>query len=207
MLHKSAINGAWEEKGVIGMRIEIEGKKICVLWRNSPVLETTFKTEEADGGVSLILKENGLRYQGSDKDYAEIKSIEYKDGKLKVTEFFPITGISEEMLEPTENTRFGSYVFADKRLYKALSGTWIDENGYFTLTFKDNKAECDGKKAEIRLLVPKSDPGSPLCRIVDSDPSKDYLFGLINLTFDGERVRATIPVCDAPSVELTMTKK
>lgn len=207
MSNKPALDGAWEEKGVIGTRVEIEGKKICVLWRNSPVLETTFKTRENDGEFTLIPKETGLRYQGSDKDYAEISSIIYKDGKITVKKFFPITGPSEEVLEPTENSRFGAYVFADKRLYKALSGKWTDENGYFTLTFKNDKAEHDGKTTTVRLLVPKASPDSQKCRLVDSDPSNDYLFGLIDLTFDGEHISGIVPVCDAPSIKITFTKK
>ena len=37
----SELSGAWEERGVIGTRIEIDGDDICVLWRNAPVLETS----------------------------------------------------------------------------------------------------------------------------------------------------------------------
>ena len=50
------LNGAYEEPYVIGSRIEIDGSKIIILWRASPVLETSFKIVEEDGRTELKLK-------------------------------------------------------------------------------------------------------------------------------------------------------
>ena len=57
------LDGAWEEKGVIGIRIEINGSHIVVLWRNSPVLDTKFQLVEGENEKELKLKKNGLRYE------------------------------------------------------------------------------------------------------------------------------------------------
>ena len=86
----SELTGAWEERGVIGDRVEIDGKRITVLWRNMPVLETKYKVEKSDGGYVLVLNETGLRYRSDASNYAELTRVFYKDGSLELTKFFPI---------------------------------------------------------------------------------------------------------------------
>ena len=115
------LNGAWEERGVIGTRIEIDGKNITVLWRNSPVLTTMFKLKDAEGGAELELKSNGLRYEGSKSDYATVTRIFYSEGRLIFEEHFPITGPSKTELTKTECSRFGNYTVCDNVL-KELQG-------------------------------------------------------------------------------------
>ena len=50
---RKALDGAWEERGVIGTRIEIKGDKLTVLWRSGVVLETKFKTERDGENIAL----------------------------------------------------------------------------------------------------------------------------------------------------------
>ncbi len=200
------LDGAWEERGVYGPRIEIAGKRLTVFWRNSPVLETTFTTAARDGATELIPKKRGLRYRNAVTDYAELTGLVFNDGALTVTEYFPITGESKTVLHRTENSRFGNYDFADER-FGELAGTWKDGNGYVTLVFKGGKLEINGRKVSVRLLKPKGDcsPYAAL-RIADSDASVSGWDGMSDFVYDHGVITARIDVCDAPSVTVTFTR-
>ena len=132
------LNGAWEEPGVIGTRIEISGSRLTVLWRNSPVLETKFSTKKQAGRTDLLPKSRGFRYKSAISDYAELKELYFEDGKLVLIEHFPITGDSETKLEKTDRSRYGDYTIADEALNE-LKGTWIDDHGFLPLVFELNK--------------------------------------------------------------------
>ena len=94
-MKKNYLNGAYEEEGVIGTRIEIDYPNILVLWRNSPVLKTNFKMK----GNVLVLGENELKYENSDSSYGTITSIILKDDKLEFKKNFPVTGESISVLK------------------------------------------------------------------------------------------------------------
>lgn len=197
----SELNGNWEERGVIGTRIEIAKGKICVLWRNSPVLETSFTVKKDSEKLILKLKDNSLRYKGDSKEYATVKEISYEGGKLTFVEVFPITGESSEVLEKTENSRYGNYKIVDDRILPLLNGKWKSDDGFSEFTFSRGKLTLRGQTIKIHALQYNSSFDSGEYKIVDDDPSKnDRIFDFINMKFSGGELTAVIPVCDAPSI-------
>lgn len=197
---KSDFDGAWEERGVIGTRIEIEGDRLTVLWRNGPVLETKFKVKKTDEGEELVLAHKGLRYENSDRDYAEVTGIVVKDGKMRFTEYFPISGKSESTLEKTERSRYGDVTIVDREVLPQLQGEWTDDGGYIRIVFSGDTAMYNGDKIKIHAVKSNSSYASGEYRIIDADPSKYEVFFLANMKFEGGVLSAVIPVCDAPSV-------
>ena len=163
----SELTGAWEEPGVIGTRVEIDGSSFTVLWRNAPVLETSYTAEERDGAVLIKLEKTGLRYRNDVKDYAEVTGVSVRDGKLELRKHFPITGESTETLSRTQNSRYGNYDIVDG-LLDAIQGEWKDENGFFTLKIEGNKLNLNERKTTVHML--SSRPTGEIF-IADSDPS------------------------------------
>ena len=204
MKKHSELNGAWEERGVIGTRIEIDSPRVTVLWRNAPVLTTTFREVESGDNTELVLKHSGLRYDTSASDYAEIKSLIYEDGKLNMTEFFPISGESVKTLEKTGNSRYGDFTIVDEVL-KELRGEWLDDGGTYPLKFSGNTLSFCGSKTKIHIL--RSNSGYPPdLRIVDENPACYGILDFTSLDYDGETITGRIMVCDAPSVRLVYKK-
>ena len=188
------LDGAWEEPGVVGTRIEISGRKLTVLWRSDPVLETTFSAEENDGMIVLSPKETDMRNRGDTRVYASVTGLSYSDGELTFTEMFPITGESRAILRKTENSRFGNYDVADDIL-KELQGTWKDKTGYFEFTVKKNVLDLNGHARKIHVLRPRS--GGTLV-IADDDPSVTEWDGFTRFEYYGDRVVTRMIVFDAP---------
>ncbi len=200
------IQGNWEERGVIGIRVEIIGDSLTVLWRGGPVLETRFKAEEGeDGALSLKLDKNGLRYKGAANDYATVTGITYRDEKLTFEEHFPITGPSVTVLSKTENNRYGNYEIRND-LIKGLEGTWTDGSGYNELVFKDDTMTVNGKKIRFVVLKPCWSANREYI-IRDADPSKELPYGLSAIRIEGDTLVSSILVCDAPSIPLTFRRK
>ena len=198
------LTGAWEVPGVIGTRIEIDGKKLTVLWRSSPVLETTYAAEQSDGCVELKLKKSGLRYAQSDSDYAEMRSIIYRDGALEITEYFPISGESRDTLKRTDNSRYGNYDIADDIL-REMQGTWRETEGRHEIVIKKDVMSFDGEKRRIHILKSRSSYGSPYI-IADHDPSVDEWHGMSRFEYVNGVLTTRIRVCDAPTIELYFKK-
>ncbi|MBR7071318.1 MAG: hypothetical protein IKI29_04060 [Clostridia bacterium] len=200
------LNGAWEERGVIGTRIEIDGNKLTVLWRSAPVLETTFRMAQKDGLLELKLKHNGLRYQNDVKNYATIRRIIFADGKLEVTQDFPISGESQEILQKTDRTRYGNYEIDDSILPQ-LQGTWKSNDGYFEITFHKDKMNFCGLVTRVHALKPKNiSNGAELYMIADQDSSVEGWHGFSRLQYYGGILTSTMFVCDAPSVQYIFKK-
>ena len=204
MKFKSQLNGAWEERGVFGTRIEIDAPHITVLWRSAPVLVTKFSTEECEDGVRLILKKRGLRYEGSYSDYAEMSDIVYKDGRLHIKEYFPITGDSTDILDRTENSRYGDYTVADHILGE-LEGEWAEPEGYFTLVFKKNTLSINDRKIDICVLEPNWNRG--VYKIANLDPAKREVGEFAQMDYCCGRLSALIHICDASPMVFEFTKK
>ncbi len=202
----SEIQGNWEERGVIGTRIEIIGDNLTVLWRGGPVLDTEFTVEEKeDGSQELKLAKNGLRYEGSSSDYATVTGITFKDGKLVFEEHFPITGPSETVLTRTENNRYGNYEICGS-MFDWLAGSWIDDSGYNTLAFNNDTVTVNGEKIKFVVLKPRwSEKGE--YEIRDANASRGLPGGLSSLKTEGDRLTGRINVCDGPSIYLTFNKK
>ncbi len=200
------IQGNWEERGVVGPRIEIIGDRIVILWRGGPVLDTNFTVEEKeDGSQELKLAKNGLRYEGSSSDYATVTGITIKDGKLVFEEHFPITGPSETVLTKTENNRYGNYdILSD--MFDWLKGSWTDESGYNNIRFEKDTATINGEKIKIVVLKPRWAGNSEL-EIRDANASLGLPGGLASLKIKDGRLVGCIQVCDAPSIYLVFSKK
>ena len=196
--------GAWEEPGVIGTRIEIEGKKISVLWRNSPVLETSFKIKDTDGGTALILKDDKLRNPGDAAPYAKATGLVYANGTLTFTELFDIAGEKTMTLKKTEQSRYGNYTVVDKEMLPLLKGNWKSEDGSFELKISGNKITAGAEKTRIHVL---KNNGYDEIKIADEDPVKYGLLHFVNVRYENGFIYADIPVCDAPSVTLRFTKE
>ncbi len=204
MRSKVDISGNYEERGVIGTRIEIGDGRLTVLWMGNPVLETKFSAKaEKDGSVTLKLEKTGLRYSGAGSDYARITSVVYRDGKLETVRYFPITGEDAETLERTENNRYGNYDFADGEVAPLLQGRWKSDSS-FELTFDGDSVVCGDESVKYRVL--RSRGGSPGLLITDADPGKRGLFYLENVTFAGDSIHAVIPVCDGPQINIVFRR-
>ena len=94
------LEGAWETK-YIGTRIEIQGDQITILYRNRPVLETTFTLLE-DGEIKYLRLINvGLRYKEDSKDYAIIDKLYLENEQLHLYKTFYIAGKHNEILHKT----------------------------------------------------------------------------------------------------------
>ena len=199
------LNGAWEERGVIGTRIEIDGKNITVLWRNAPVLETTFKTKTEGDGLKLVLSKNGLRCSGASSDYAAITELKYGDGRLEMTEYFPITGESKTSLSKTENSRYGNYDVVDSVLDE-LQGKWQDGEGCFELEFHKDEMILNGIKMKIHVLRSKDGPDDRYL-IADADPSVYELQGFSRFSFDGNTIAGLMTILDAPAPKIVIFSK
>ena len=199
----SELSGAWEERGVIGTRIEIDGDDICVLWRNAPVLETSYKAEKRGGGYELVLRKTGLRYKGDAKDYAEVTGLFFDGEGLTFTEYFPISGKSECRLTKTENSRYGNYTVCDDIL-KELAGTWKSADGFVEAVFKGDGLMFCGEPRKVHVLRPNGTNGVYV--IADADPSVYEMGGFSRLEYDGAVLRTRMLVCDAPSVEYILTR-
>ena len=207
MKNEPSLDGAWEERGVIGTRVEIKTPEITVLWRNTPVLETKFKAENRDGETVLKLKNDGLRYPNTYSDFAKVTELVYSDGKLIFKKLFVISGEDCEILEKTENSRYGNYTIADKEILHLLKGEWVTEDGYFHLNFCGDVLNVNGNKISIHAL--KSNSGYPnrnIYKIVDADPSNYGIHDFSEMTYDNGRLVAVIPVCDAPSIIVEFIK-
>ena len=202
------LNGAWEERGVIGTRIEIDRKHITVLWRNAPVLQTTFRTRNAGEKTILILKKTGLRYVGATNDYADVTEIALQDDRLIFTKHFPITGESTETLEKTDRSRFGDVRFADKEILPLLQGVWTTPDRSEQLSFSKDRFTFNGQTVSVHILQ-SNDPGTDptVYRIADADPAHYELLFFANMCYHAGEITAMIPVCDAPSVILHFHKR
>ncbi len=198
-------DGAWEEKGVVGSRIEIEGKKLTVLWRGGPVLETRFAAAEEDGKILLVPEENEMRYTPGGKPYGTVTRLEWQDGNILFTEHFPITGESSSLLSPTEKSRYGDVTIVDGEVLPVLKGKWEGEGGYPSFEIRGGVIAADLSKENIRAVRRNWDGKIEL---VSEDPSHDFVLGLSNIeVLDQNTISVVIPVCDAPRIPILVRRK
>ena len=105
MEYEAVLQGNWEERGVIGSRIEISGSGIVFLWQGGEVLKTVFTAEKHDDVIELKLKENGLRYASAQSDYASVERVFYENGRLHYIKNFPITAVIANAAAATPNAQ------------------------------------------------------------------------------------------------------
>lgn len=195
---RKKLDGAWEERGVVGSRIEIEKDKLTVLWRGGVVLKTKFKAKQRGDVITLCLAQNGMRYNGAPSDYATVTDIHYDGDALFFEENFPITGKSVTKMQKTENSRYGNVDIIDGEILKQLRGKWRSDIGSYEITIKKDTMELYGKKYKIHVVLrgTSSDPYV----IIDADPSKEVIGCYYKMEYDGNVIKATVAVCDAPSI-------
>jgi len=201
------LSGAWEEPGVLGTRIEIEGDKITVLWRSSPVLETAFRLKEGPGGQELRLKKRGLRHRSDGADYAEITGLTYSDGTLTLTECFPITGESRTEMKKTENSRYGNYSVENEVLGE-LQGVWKSTDGLFTLAFEGDEMRLGDFCTRVCVLRSRDSYAPPGRYVIaDLDSSVYGWRGFDRFDYEEGRIRGRMMVCDARPMEVEFVKE
>ena len=196
------LNGAWEEPGVIGTRVEIEGSSINILWRNSTVLLTTFETAEKDGGVELILKDKGL-CDARPEPYATIQRLFVKDGKMSFVKLFSISGESTEVLKKTDQSRYGDVTVVNDILPE-LEGKWSAGSKFNEFSIKDGVLYVYDRKVKL-IAVRRSYDGETVIR--DEDASK-YDFGMYRFfEYRDSKLYTSMIIYDAPQIQLTFTKE
>ena len=198
------LSGAWEEPGVIGTRVEIEGGRITVLWRGGPVLVTKFKTVEKNGFTELVLEDKGLRYRGALTDYATVTSVTVRDDIIELEKSFPITGPSKEILKRTANNRYGNYDIEDGVL-EELAGKWRNDDMDAEAVFSGGTMTFFGTKRKVHVLRPRRQSSGPYI-IADEDPSVDDMGGFSRFEYLNGTLTTRMLICDGPTVTLVFKK-
>ena len=204
MQYEEELSGNWEEPGVIGSRIEIQDDKITFLWQSGVVLTTTFTAEETeDGCIELQLQQNGLRYAGSDRDYAAVQQLYYQNGKLHYVKLFPITGLSEEVLSLTDRSRYG-YVTINDNLLAEVQGTWKDTfSGEAAFTIMGDQMTLDGQTFPIHAAVNRYKNRGEEFAIIHQDPAIHEVGYYIEMIYLNGAIKGYLLVCDAGVHEVT----
>ena len=202
------LQGAWEP-GHYGPRVEIAGDTYTQLWQAAPVLETRFRTRREGEKLLLLLERDGLRYAGSEKDYARVKAVWLENGALTVLEDFPITGESSEVLQPTRNSRYGNADPADE-LLPLLEGEWRCDEADMGFRIRDGRLyfhpEGLGEQGTpVILLRTRGDPMST-AELRDRDPAVRGLGMFGRMTLEGNVILAQVFICDGPTRELRFRK-
>ena len=193
--------------GSYGLRLEISGSSFLLLWRNSPVLDTKFKTAAEGEEVKLIPKDNGLRNAAGQDPYATLTDCRLSGDKIILTEFFPISGESVTEMKKTEDSRYGRVTIENETVLPMLKGVWADERGFLKLKFDGETVTVNGEE-KVKIAVTRYiGDTSNNWHIVNKDPSKDYISHFIPFDFDGSTIRTGIPVCDAPTMWIYLTKQ
>ncbi len=204
-------DGAWEERGVIGPRVEIDGERIVFLWQASTVLETRFDIVQDGGKVVLRLEHNGLRNSGSLDPYAVINEIYYDGSALVIDADYRFSGLSEARLFPTTNSRYGNVTLVDDEILPVLQGRW--ESKYTDLIFESNTLSICGhgeEKTDITTEIVTArtngyDSGEVM--ILDKNPANRGIGDFYSLYFSSAAITGCIQVCDADAMKIVFTKK
>lgn len=201
-MNYTELNGAWEERGVRGTRIEIEGNRILILWMNRTVLETVFEVKEEDGGLLLELEAKGLRNTPEADSYADVTKLFFKDGKLEFEKHFEISGPNREILEKTEFSRYGNYEIRDDILDE-IQGLWKSRDGYFKLNIKGDAAVFGNTAAKIHVIKAGwLKPSDNEFWIADADPSVEGWEGFTRFRYENGRMFGKMIIYDAPSYDI-----
>ena len=200
--------GFWEPSH-IGPRAELDEKYYIQLWRGAEVLKTTYKTEEQEGKLRIILDEAGLRYTKNSDPYATIKECFFEGDTLTVLENFPFSGDSTDIYKRTKNNRYGNFEIVDAKYLPFLEGTWSD--GSSLLKIKNNKLYFGYDKNDLKhsealpITVLKCGYNEEIS-LHHINPSVEILHNYSSIILRDNKLYCTIPVCDAPSFEQIFEK-
>ena len=193
----------------MGPRVELDEKFYIQLWRGAEVLKTAYKTEEREGRLYILPEETGLRYAKGSEPYATIKECYFEEDTLTVLENFPFSGDSTDTYKRTNNNRYGNFEIVDAEYLPLLEGTW--SCGSAMLKIQDNKLyfgyDKEGLNHSEALPVTVLKSGySKEIFLHHINPSVEMLHNYYRIEFRGNKLYATIPVCDAPSFEQVFEK-
>ncbi len=197
------LDGAWEPKGYIGPRVEIEGKKLTRLWKGTSVLETKFSIEKEGDKTVLKLKNHELRYPNDRKAYATVKECYVQDDTLVLVDDFPITGESRDELVKTENSRYGDVTIVDDEFLPVLQGKWKCTTSDMCMEFDGNTVKFGYNDSMVNNSIAivtvryRYDFHSGDVYIIDKDPAKEFVGMFGKIVFRGGILSTYIPVCDA----------
>ncbi len=204
------LDGAWEPEGYIGPRVEISGNELVRLWRNMPVLTTTFTIREEDGRFLLTLADNGLRNTPESDPYATVRECRYEDGVITFVDDFPYSGESIEVLYPTTNSRYGNVTIADETVLPLLEGRWTDSDSTFFLDFQGNTMAygyVDYPVGETEILTVRHNSSGEI-RIVEEDPAVMDTVGMFGtMKWEDGIIFTYIPITDIAPSELLFHKE
>ena len=208
---KEMLQGFWQPSDY-GTRIEITGDQFMVLWRNRPVLVTTFSVKRDKEGYVVQLKETGLRYEGASSDYASVTGCRLKDGKMYLKKLFPISGPSEEILSKTTNSRYGNVTVITEEMMPYLTGLWKTANGNYemkiekgmlTWRFKGSNWE---KPEAIAVVRPNYKLGSDEFSIVNKDPANEFVCHLLQFRHVNGKLITHMLIHDATAPDIIFEK-
>lgn len=203
-------NGAWEEKGVIGPRVEIQGNRLVRLWNANIVLETDFETFEEGGKTVLKLVHSGLRDSSSIDPYATIKECYYDGAALVFIDEYRFAGETELRMTPTSNSRYGNVTIVSDEVMPQLQGKW--ESKYTDLLFEGSFLSISGhglnKPESVTqvVAVKHNSQDSDEIFIIDKDPAKKSIGTYTSIIFCDGSLKAYVRVSDTQSMEVAFTK-
>ncbi len=204
------LDGAWEPGGYVGPRAEISGNELVRLWRNMPVLTTTFTVTEEDGRFLLTLADNGLRNTPESDPYATVRECRYEDGAIIFVDDFPYSGESIEVLYPTTNSRYGNVTVADETVLPLLEGRWKDGASDHFLDFHGNTMAygyVDYPIGETEILTVRHNSTGEI-RIVEADPAVMDTVGMFGtMKWEDGVIRTYVPITDIAPSELLFHKE
>ncbi len=171
--------GAWQPDHY-GWRIEITGDRMLVLWRNRPVLETTFTAARDGEKCVLRLAKTGLRYRDRSEDFATITECYVLGGKMVLRQRYSLGGEEEEeIFSPTRESRYGDVTVETEKWLPALAGRWRSADGYELEISADGSLRSRyGGKAWYDaqpIAVVRDNDDFDVIRIVHQDPAEENL--------------------------------
>lgn len=203
MEYEAVLQGNWEERGVIGSRIEISGSDVVFLWQGGEVLKTVFTAEKHDDVIELKLKENGLRYASAQSDYASVERVFYENGRLHYIKNFPITGLSEDVMEKTDRSRYGDLRIDDTLLNK-IQGKWSDKSGFTRLTIEKDRLRFDDRVIPIHAAVKAYRSYGEDFAVIAHDPAVHGIGYYSDLVYADGVLKGYILVCDVGMHEVAL---
>ncbi len=208
---EETLQGYWETENY-GTRIEIDGDRLVILWRNRPVLETDFTLAEEGDDWVVRLARTGLRYRDAASDYAAVTDCRLREGKLCLCQKFVITGDSREVLGKTTNSRYGNVTVITGEALPRLSGLWRTADGVYemkidqgTLTWRCQGSEWAAPEA-VAVVLPRDGEGPDDFCIVNRDPAEEFVCDLLPFRHEAGALITRPVVFDGSAPEIVFRK-
>ena len=173
------------------------------------VLDCEF-TLSSEGEKTVLKLESGeLRNSPDDESaYAVITGCIYEDDKLTVVENYAISGEKTEVLERTKNSVYGDITRVDDILNPLINGKWECSEYKIKMGFDNGKVKINmnQREKENYICMKYNCDKSGKMYIRNADPSDEAIGGLVRVYYENGCIYGTIPVCDAPSIQMVLKK-